>query len=315
MSIIVCGSFAYDHIMSFPGSFKSQILSDNIDILNVCFMVPDLRREFGGCAGNIAFNLALLDADPIPMGTVGEDARDYFEWLDKHGINRAFVCRNKEALTAQAFITTDLNNNQITIFHSGAMELAHQQTINDVTRLLEDIELGIISPDGRDAMLQHASQFVEAGIRFIFDPGQGLPMFSGDELRTFISQASWVTVNEYEWKMLQELSAMTADDLTQEVEALIVTRGDKGSLIYTADQCHDIPSVRPLELKDPTGCGDAYRAGLLYGLKRGIDWQNTGQIASLLGAIKIEHHGTQNHTFTMELLKARYEESFATAFP
>lgn len=306
MSAVICGSFAYDNIMVFPDRFKNHILPEKIHILNVAFLVPELRREFGGCAGNIAYNLRLLGGNPIAVGTVGSDFGPYATWLDQCGIDRRYICQLDTALTAQAFITTDLDDNQITAFHPGAMNLSHEQSLREVA----GGKLGILAPDGRDGMLQHAREFVELGIPFIFDPGQGMPMFSGDDLRCFIEQAAWVTVNDYEWHLLQERIGMTAEEIVTQVEALIVTRGGEGSRIYTHQQCLEIPAAKPRALKDPTGCGDAYRAGLLYGLMNKLDWETTGRIASLMGAMKIEHHGTQNHRFDKSEFSARFQESF-----
>lgn len=306
MSALICGSFAYDTIMVFPDQFKNHILPEKVHMLNVSFMVPEMRREFGGCAGNIAFNLNLLGGYAIPMGTVGKDFDSYAYWMDKHKIDRSHLKVIEDAFTGQAFITTDLDDNQITAFHPGAMNFAHENKVADA----EGISIGIISPDGRDGMIQHASQFVEQGIPFMFDPGQALPMFNSDDLETFFDQATWVTVNDYEWQMVQERTDMTPHDLAEKVEALIVTKGGDGSFIYTKDKRHEIPSAKAEILEDPTGCGDAYRAGLLYGLMNELDWETTGRIASLMGAIKIESHGTQNHSFTMNEFKARFKEAF-----
>lgn len=306
MSALICGSFAYDNIMVFPDYFKNHILPEKVHMLNVSFIVPEMRREFGGCAGNIAFNLNLLGGNAIPMGTVGKDFDPYAYWMDKNKINRSHLKVIEEAFTGQAFITTDLDDNQITAFHPGAMNFAHENKVTDA----KDISIGIISPDGRDGMIQHASQFVEAGIPFVFDPGQGLPMFNSDDLDTFFDQASWVTVNDYEWQMVQERTEMTPHDLAEKVEALIITKGGDGSFIYTEDKRYEIPSAKTAVLEDPTGCGDAYRAGLLYGLMNDMDWETTGRIASLMGAINIESHGTQNHSFTVDEFKARFKETF-----
>lgn len=306
MPALICGSFAYDTIMVFKDQFKNHILPDKVHILNVSFLVPDMRREFGGCAGNIAYNLLLLGGDPLPMGTVGMDFGPYAEWMDYQGIDRTHVRALEGSYTAQAFITTDMDDNQITAFHPGAMEGAHNNRISDA----RDVTLGIVSPDGRQGMLEHAQQFVDAGIPFIFDPGQGLPMFGGEELETFIDQATWVCVNDYEAQLLQERTGLTPHEIAGRVEALIVTLGSEGSHIYTGNHRIDIPVARAHELNDPTGCGDAYRGGLLYGLMNGHDWDTTGRIAALMGAIKIERHGTQNHSFTKDEFLRRYRESF-----
>jgi adenosine kinase len=306
MSALICGSFAYDTIMVFPDQFKNHILPDKVHMLNVSFLVPNLRREFGGCAGNIAYNLKLLGDEPIPMGTVGSDFTSYATWMDKHSINRRHVHIKEGSYTAQAFITTDMDDNQITAFHPGAMNLAHETAINEA----KDISLAIVSPDGRDGMIQHAQQLHEAGIPFIFDPGQGLPMFDGDDLLNFAKQATYITLNDYEAQLFQDRTGLSPNEMAEHVEALIITRGGEGSYIYTDGNRLDIPSAKVDKLADPTGCGDAYRAGLLHGIMHGKDWETTGRIASLLGAIKIEQHGTQNHTFTMDEFAKRFEKSF-----
>ncbi len=311
MSVLICGSMAYDHIMLFKDRFKNHILPEKVHILNVAFMVPDMRREFGGCAGNIAYNLNLLEGDiALPMATVGKDFDPYAYWLDKRGINRRHISVIEETFTAQAFITTDLDDNQITAFHPGAMNESHRNNIRDAG----GIKLGIISPDGREGMLQHADQFVEAGIPFIFDPGQGLPMFNGPELTQFIDKAAWVAVNDYEWQLMQDRTGLAAADITARARALIVTRGSEGSVIYTKDRQYTIPLAKTVAMQDPTGCGDAYRAGLLYGLRHDMDWETTGRIASLMGAIKIEQNGTQNHRFSPDEFKARFAEEFGYSF-
>jgi adenosine kinase len=307
MPALICGSFAYDTIMVFQDKFKNHILPDKVHILNVAFYVPEMRREFGGCAGNIAYNLNLLGGDPVPMGTVGTDFGPYAEWMDYLGITRSHVLAVENSYTAQAFITTDMDDNQITAFHPGAMDAAHLNRITDAP----GITLGIVSPDGRQGMLEHAAQFAEAGIPFIFDPGQGLPMFGGEELQRFIDQASWVCVNDYESELLQERTGLSPHEIAERVEALIVTLGADGAHIYTDRQRIDIPAAPVSVLNDPTGCGDAFRAGLLYGLLNGLDWKTIGRIAALMGAIKIEHHGTQNHSFSTEEFRERYLESFA----
>jgi len=309
VTALICGSFAFDNIMVFQDRFRNHILPDQIHILNVSFLVPEMRREFGGCAGNIAYNLKLIGGDPLPMGTVGEDFSPYREHLLELGINDAHVVAVSDSLTAQAFITTDLDDNQITAFHPGAMNYAHHNHVGDAT----GVKLGIISPDGRDGMLQHAEEFVAAGIPFIFDPGQGLPMFGGEELRHFIELATWVTVNDYEWQLMRERTGLTEAAVAAQLDALIITRGGEGSHIHTANGLIEIPPAKVAGLKDPTGCGDAFRAGLLYGLDRGLAWEVTGRIASLMGGIKIEHAGTQNHRYTHEDFARRYRESFGQA--
>jgi adenosine kinase len=308
MSALICGSIAYDNIMVFEDSFKNHILPDQIHILNVSFLVPEMRREFGGCATNIAYNLKLLGDDPLPMATAGTDFGPYRERLESQGIRQDHIRVVEDVFTAQAFITTDLDDNQITAFHPGAMNHSHLNNVGDA----QDVSIGIVSPDGRDGMLAHATQFAAAGIPFIFDPGQGLPMFEGEELRQFVEQATWVTVNDYEWQLLKDRTGWDVADLTQRVKGLIVTRGAEGSVINTPEAEFNIPAAKPSRISDPTGCGDAYRAGLLHGLLAGYDWLTVGRVASLMGAIKIECHGTQNHRFTREEFQERFQANFGT---
>ena len=309
MSALICGSFAYDTIMVFPDQFKNHILPDKVHILNVSFLVPEMRREFGGCAGNIAFNLKLLGEEPLPMATVGKDFTPYAEWMDKFAVSRQYL-KEVDSYTGQAFITTDQDDNQITAFHPGAMGFSHENSVLKT----EGVSVGIVAPDGRDGMIQHAKDFAEAGIPFIFDPGQGLPMFDGDDLMAFAEQATWIALNDYEAELFSERTGKSAEELAEMVEALIITRGGKGSQIYSKGKCHDIPTAKVSELKDPTGCGDAFRAGILYGILNDLDWDTAGRIASLMGAIKIESNGTQNHAFTMEEFKERYKDSFGSSF-
>ena len=304
---LICGSLAFDTIMVFADRFARHILPDKIHMLNVSFLVPQLRREFGGCAGNIAYNLGLLGDVAYPMATVGRDFGPYREWMARSGVPADHVRVIEAELTAQAFITTDLDDNQITAFHPGAMQHAHANRVSDAS----DIAIGIVAPDGREGMIQHAAQFAAARIPFIFDPGQGLPMFSGEELARFVGQATWVTVNDYEWQLLQQKTGWNVRELTQRVAALIVTRGAAGSVIHTRDGEIAIPCAKAEVVVDPTGCGDAYRAGLIHGLLHGLDWPSTGHIASLMGAIKIESRGTQNHRFT----RAEFDARLASAFP
>ena len=307
MSALICGSFAYDTIMVFRDHFKNHILPDQVHILNVSFLVPDMRREFGGCAGNIAYNLKLLDGDPLPMGTVGRDFGPYADWLDQCGISRKHIRVLDDVYTGQAFITTDMDDNQITAFHPGAMGLSHQNKVNDA----QGVTIGIVAPDGAEGMIQHAAQFAAAGIPFIFDPGQGMPMFDGQALRTFIEQASWITLNDYEAQLMQQRTGETIEALAGRVQALIVTLGKNGSRVYTDGKVIDIPAARARAVKDPTGCGDAFRAGLLYGLMNDTkDWEIVGRIGALMGTIKIEHNGTQNHKFTRAEFEARFKEAF-----
>lgn len=311
MPALISGSLAYDTIMVFKDRFQNHVLPEQVHILNVSFMVEELRKEFGGCAGNIAFNLRLLGDQGYPLATVGTDFGAYAEWMDKWGISRDYVRILADHYTAQAYITTDLDDNQITAFHPGAMAEAHEVSVPvDV-----DGRVGIVAPNGRDGMLAHARQFVEAGIPFIFDPGQGLPMFNGEELLAFIDQSTWVAVNDYESRMLEERTGQGIGALAERVQALVVTRGAEGSVIYTDGHRLDIPAVKPGAVIDPTGCGDAYRAGLLHGLLHGMDWQTTGRIASLMGSIKVARHGTQNHHFTLEDFRVWYQDAWGTALP
>jgi len=297
---------AWDTIMVFKDRFSNHILPDKIHRLNVSFLVPGLRREFGGCAGNIAYNLKLLGDTGYPMATVGRDFGPYREWMARTGVPAEHIKVFESEHTAQAFITTDLDDNQITAFHPGAMQQSHANKVSDA----KDVAIGIVAPDGRDGMIQHAEQFAAARIPFIFDPGQGLPMFGGDDIKRFVEQATWVAVNDYEWELVQQKTGWTAKDIVQRVKALVVTRGAQGSVIYTAEGEVQIPCAKARAVVDPTGCGDAYRAGLLHGLLHGLDWQATGRIASLLGAIKIESLGTQNHQFTQAEFQARLKQSF-----
>jgi len=306
MPALICGSFAYDCIMVFPGRFADQILPDQIHVLNVAFLVPELRREFGGCAGNIAFNLKSLGGEGEPMGAVGHDFGPYAQWMDEKGVSRRFLLEIPSAYTAQAYITTDMQDNQITAFHPGAMSHAHEIAVPTDA----GFSWGMVSPDGREAMIEHARQFAEAGIPFVFDPGQGLPMFDGEDLRAFIEQASVVAVNDYEGQMLQERTGLSAEQISRQVDALVVTRGGEGSVVVRNGQVTEIPAARPSAITDPTGCGDAYRAGLLYGLMAGADWETTGRIASLMGAIKISSHGTQNHRLTPDSFRELFVENF-----
>lgn len=291
MKTLICGSIAFDTIMVFHDRFKQHILPDQLHILNVAFLVPDMRREYGGTAGNIAYNLKLLGGDAHIMATVGDDSAPYMQRLQSLGLSTAHVRQIPNSFTAQAFITTDLDDNQITAFHPGAMSSAHLNKVSEAA----GVKLGIISPDGRDGMIQHAEQFAEAEIPFIFDPGQGLPMFDGDDLLKFMKLARYCTVNDYEAKLMCERTGQTLEQLATLVDALVVTLGAQGSQIFTGGQRIDVPCVKPTAVVDPTGCGDAYRAGLLYGLGLGWDWQKCGQLASVMGSIKIAHRGGQNH--------------------
>ncbi|MEW6165525.1 MAG: carbohydrate kinase family protein [Pseudomonadota bacterium] len=306
MHTLICGSLAYDTIMVFKDRFKHHILPEQIHILNVAFLVPDMRREYGGCAGNIAYNLRLLGGAPLIMAAVGDDCDPYMARLKMLGLAADHVRKVPDTFTAQAFITTDLDDNQITAFHPGAMNFSHENRIGDA----RDVTLGIVAPDGRDGMLQHARQFHEAGIPFIFDPGQGLPMFDGAELLEFIRLADYCTVNDYEAKLLTERTGRTLEELARDVKALVVTLGGSGSRIYADGAQTDIPAVPAEQLLDPTGCGDAYRAGLLYGIAKGWSWEKTGRLAALMGSIKIAHRGGQNHKPSRDDIAARYQAAF-----
>ena len=301
---------AYDTIMVFHDKFKNHILPEKVHMLNVSFLVPVIRREFGGCAGNIAYNLKLLGEQPNIMATVGHDFEPYAQWLNCRQISTKYLKTIDSEYTGQAYITTDEDDNQITAFHPGAMNLSHENSVPEE----EDFSIGIVSPDGKEGMQLHAKEFAEQGIPFIFDPGQGMPMFGGDELLELLDLATYATFNDYESALMQDRTGLSLEQVAERVDALIVTMGGEGSKIYTDGKCINIPSAKANELADPTGCGDAYRAGLLYGIMNEYDWETTGRIASLLGSIKIEHHGTQNHSFTMDAFKERYFQSFGRSF-
>ncbi len=309
MRTLICGSMAFDTIMVFHDRFKNHILPEQIHILNVAFLVPDMRREFGGCAGNIAYNLKMLGGEPVIMATVGDDFGPYETRLRGLDIGQAHIRPMAGSFTAQAFITTDLDDNQITAFHPGAMNASHENKVTDAA----DIKLGIVAPDGRQGMLDHARQFNEAGVPFIFDPGQGLPMFSGVELQDFVRLADYVAVNDYEAELLQERTGRKLEVLAKEVKALIVTLGAKGSRIYADGQVHDIPPAKPRAVMDPTGCGDAYRAGLMFAMLKGFDWPTAGRLAGLMGSLKIASRGGQNHRFSSDEVAERFREAYGYA--
>jgi len=305
-SALICGSVAYDTIMVFPDRFRAHILPDKLHMLNVAFLVPQMRREFGGCAGNIAYNLKLLGETGYPMGGIGRDFQPYREWMQKVGMSEKYLVTIQEEHCAQAFITTDLDSNQITAFHPGAMNHSHLIKVpaND------GISIGVIAPDSREGMLQHAEQFKAAGIPFIFDPGQAMPLFAGDDFKRFISISDWLALNDYEWALLQERTGWSVADVMQHVKALIVTRGGEGSTIHADGRTYEIPCARAREVLDPTGCGDAYRAGLLYGIGHDWDWESTGKLASVMGTIKIESRGGQNHAVDRDTIALRYRDAF-----
>jgi len=310
MTALICGSLAFDTIMSFGGRFSEALLADQLHKINVAFLVPSMRREFGGCAGNIAYNLKLLGGDPLIMATIGQDGGAYHERLDQLEISRRCIRTIDDAYTAQAFITTDAGSNQITAFHPGAMSVSFENKVADAGA----VKLAIIAPDGRDGMLQHAQQCADLNVPFIFDPGQGMPMFDGAELTRFIELATWVAVNDYEAEMLTARTGLSLADIAARVDALVVTRGENGSEIHTGGKRIDISCVPVEKVVDPTGCGDAFRAGMMHGLSRGYDWETTGRIASLMGAIKITHQGGQNHAPSLAEIEERFEQAFGYRF-
>jgi adenosine kinase len=306
MKILVTGSMAYDTIMVFPDRFRNHVLPDQLHILNVCFLTPEMRREYGGTAGNIAYNLKLLGESPLLMATVGEDIEPYLARLKDLAIDAALLRRIAGQFTAQAFITTDLDDNQIIAFHPGAMNHSHE---NRVEKAL-GAGLAIIGPDGKQGMIDHAAQCAALGVPFVFDPGQGLPMFSGEEIGEFLRQADYVAVNDYEGKLLENKTGRSLEDIARGVKALIYTLGAKGSVIVAKGERHEIPSAAADAVVDPTGCGDAYRAGLLYGIARGWDWPSCGRLGSVMGAIKIAQRGAQNHAPSRDEIEARFRKAF-----
>ena len=306
MAALICGSLAYDTIMVFPDQFKNHILPDKVHILNVSFLVPRMRREFGGCAGNIAYNLKLLGGDPVPMATVGGDFGPYRAWFEEQGITLDHVKVIDELFTPQAFITTDHDNNQITAFHPGAMARSHENHVKDVP----GVSLGLVGPDGRDGMLQNAVEFGEMGVPFIFDPGQAMPLFNGQELRVFIDQADYVVVNDYESNLLQERTGWSDREIVQRVKAYIVTQGPRGALVHTPGQSYEVPPAHERRVVDPTGCGDAFRAGLIHGIQNGYDWLTIGRMGNLMGALKVEHPGTQNQRFDFSEFNDQFKQQF-----
>ena len=310
MSALICGSLAYDTIMVFPERFRDHILADQVHILNVSFMVPKMRREYGGCAGNIAYNLKLLGGDPYPMATVGDDFEPYRNRFEQLEISLDYVRLIEGEFTAQAFITTDLDDNQITAFHPGAMQCSHMNSVADTN----GIKVGIVGPDGKEAMYQHSNEFKSQGIPHIFDPGQALILFNGDDLKAFIENADWIIVNSYESKVMQERTGFTCSEIAERVDAFIVTMGGEGSMIHTRHKDELIKPVRVNEVLDPTGCGDAYRGGMLYGLLNDLDLPTCCRLGSLMGAIKITSEGPQNHHFTMDEFRQRFHENYGYNF-
>lgn len=291
MATLICGSLAFDTIMDFEGRFAQQILPEQLHILNVSFLVPSLRRDFGGCAGNIAYAMQQLGGTPLPMAAVGADGGSYMERLRALGISTDYVLNCPETYTAQAMIMTDQDNNQITAFHPGAMMLAHRSRVP----ARDDVRLGIVSPDGREAMLEHAEQFHAAGIPFVFDPGQGLPMFDGVELNRFVELATWVAVNDYEGRMLCDRMGTDLAALSKRVRGLMVTLGGDGCDVWQDGAAQRVPAATPAQKVDPTGCGDAWRGALLVGLERGWDLPRCAALGNRLGALKIAARGPQNY--------------------
>ncbi|SEF20499.1 carbohydrate kinase family protein [Variovorax sp. NFACC27] len=298
MAAVICGSLAFDTIMTFEGRFADQILPDQLHILNVSFLVPTLRRDFGGCAGNIAYSLNALGGAALPMATLGSDGATYLERMRSLGISTEFVRQLDDTFTAQAMIMSDVDNNQITAFHPGAMQQAH------ITKVAarDDIKLGIIAPDGRDAMLQHAEQFAAAGIPFVFDPGQGLPMFDGEALRHFVELASWVVVNDYEGKMLSQRTGWSLAEISKRVRGLVVTLAAEGCEVWTNGKREHVPGVVATEVVEPTGCGDAWRGALLFGLEKGWSLAQCAALGNKVGAIKIAQRGPQNYEIDRKAL-------------
>lgn len=303
---LICGSLAFDKIMQYNGRFGETLLADQLHKVNVSFLVPTLRTEYGGCSANIAYNLNMLGGDPLIMATIGQDGGEYLDRFASLGISTRAIRKIKDAYTAQCFVTADLDNNQINAFHPGAMQFSHENNVADVGPL----RVAIIAPDGRDGMIKHARDCAQQKVPFMFDPGQQLPMFSGAELIEFINQATYVAANDYEFEMLMDRTGLTLPDIAGRLEALIVTRGEKGSEIYVKGERHEIPCVTAEAVVDPTGCGDAFRAGLLFGIVNGYDWPTTGRLASLMGAIKIAHQGGQNHSMTAAQIADRFEQEF-----
>jgi adenosine kinase len=306
MRVLICGSIAYDTVMVFQGRFADHILPDQVHILNVSFLVPEMRREFGGCAGNIAYSLRCLGGTPLPMATVGDDAAPYLDRLDALGIDRRYVTQVAGSYTAQAFITTDLSDNQLTAFHPGAMGQSHRNTVP----ASDGIGLAIIAPDGRDGMQQHAAQCADHGIPFVFDLGQAMPLFNGEELLWFIARAAYMTLNDYEARVVVERTQRSLPELARQLRALVVTRGAEGSDIYTGDRIIRVPVAAARGVVDPIGCGDAYRGGLLYGIAQQLDWETTGRLASVMGAVKIETGGAQNYIADRAAIAERFAEAY-----
>ncbi|KVV55910.1 sugar kinase [Burkholderia ubonensis] len=307
MATLICGSIAYDSIMTFEGRFREHILPDQVHLINLSFLVPTMRREFGGCAGNIAYALHLLGGDARMMGTLGAlDAQPYLERLDRLGMRRDHVRVLPDMHSAHAMITTDLDNNQIAAFHPGAMMQSHLNHVGDA----QDITLAIVGPDGFDGMVQHTEELAKAGVPFVFDPGQGLPLFDGATLRRSIELATYVAVNDYEAKLVSDKTGWSEDEIASRVDALVITRGEHGATIRHKQGVEQVPVVPAERIADPTGCGDAFRGGLLYGIEKGLDWATTGRLASLMGSIKIAHQGPQSYSLTRAEIDTRFETVF-----
>ncbi len=310
MSALICGSLAYDTIMVFPEPFKDHILPDKVHILNVAFLVPEMRRQFGGVAGNISYNLKLLGGEPYPMATVGDDFGPYRAHLDALGISTRYVRHIEGQYTAQAFITTDVDDNQITAFHPGAMSESFRNRVAQA----EGIRIGIVAPDGKLAMQQHSRDFRAAGIPHIFDPGQAMTQFNGEELREFIANADWIVCNDYEFQLLMERTRLGHGEIAAQVEALIITHGGKGSVLVAEGEETRIDPVPPADVQDPTGCGDAYRAGLIHGLLNDLDLVTASRIGSLMGSIKIAEQGPQNHAPSLDEIEDRFFRAYGYRF-
>ena len=299
MTAVVCGSFAYDNILNFEGKFEDHLISSELNNINISFLCTNMRREYGGCAGNIIYNLVSIGADAFSIGTMGSDAGPYIEWMRKNNISTDYIEIIKDSYTAQAYITTDLNANQITTFHPGAMQYSNQIKIPDN----DSVTLGLISPDGRDGMIDHAKQLIEMKVPYVFDPGQGMPMFNKDELNFFSDNASWIIMNDYEFKMYNDITGHTPSDIISNNKVLVVTDGDNGSSIFTIDKKLNISTPKVEDPKDPTGCGDAYRAGIIYGIMKDMPLEKIGELSSELGALKVKSFGTQNHTIDNNIKK------------
>ncbi|NML33697.1 carbohydrate kinase family protein [Paraburkholderia antibiotica] len=312
MATLICGSLAYDNIMTFEGRFRDHILPEQVHILNVSFLVPTMRREFGGCAGNIAYALHLLGGDARIMGAIGAvDAQLYMDRLATLGLSTENVLVVPDTYSAQAMITTDLENNQITAFHPGAMMQSHCNRADEA----KGITLGIVAPDGYDGMVQHSEQLAAAGVPFIFDPGQGLPLFDGATLRRIIELATYVAVNDYEARLVSNKTGWSIEEIASKVDALIITLGEKGAQIHHGGGLEEIPAVTAKQVLDPTGCGDAFRGGLLYGIENGFGWATTGRLASLMGALKIEQQGPQNYAPSRAEINERFKQAFGYDLP